>query len=126
MNLKRTHARIHLQEVTNMSVNTKDNYISYEIPKGATDYHDDHDNHKYYCIDDDRYEENDIYEQEHYDFETLGEFLEYIKFFNRFFADVDQLLEKAIMWANGDEKIVTERMNHMKRLMERRQWRLKE
>ena len=107
-----------------MSVNTKDNYISYEIPKGATDYHED-DDHKYYCIDDDRYEENDILEQQHYDFETLGEYLEYIKFFNRFFADVDSLIEKAILWANGDEKIVTERMNHTKHLMERREWRLK-
>ena len=40
-----------------MSVNTKDNYISYEIPKGATDYHKDHENHKYFCIDDDRYDD---------------------------------------------------------------------
>ena len=107
-----------------MSVNTKDNYLTYEIPKGATGYHKDHENHKYYCIDDDRYDDNDIYEQEHYDFETLGEYLEYIKFFNNLFTDVEPLLEKAILWANGDEKIVTERLNHMNRLIERRRRRL--
>ncbi len=108
-----------------MSVNTKDNYISYEIPKGATDYHDDHDNHKYYCIDDDRYDDNDIYEQQHYDFETLAEYLEYIKFFNNSFTDVEPLLEKAILWANGDERIADEKLKHLLHINKNKVWRLK-
>jgi len=102
INPKRTQERIHLQEVTNMS----------KIPKGQMYHHTD-DGYKYYSIDDDRYEDNSFFDQRHYDFDTLGDYLQYLIEWNGLFADAEDMLKDAVLWANGDERIADEKLKHL-------------
>lgn len=83
-----------------------------KIPKGQTQHHRD-DDYKYYSIDDDRYEENNFYDQEHYDFDTLDDYIGFVIEWNGLFASCDIHLENIRAWANGDERIADEKLRHL-------------
>ena len=55
-------------------------------------YHHRDDDYKYYSIDDDRYEDN-FYDQEHYDFDTLDDYIRYVIEWNGLFASCENHLE---------------------------------
>ena len=101
-----------------------DKLIIVRKPYGMIRHHRD-DDYKYYSIDDERYEENSFYDQEHYDFDTLDDYITYVMEWNGLFASCENHLESIRLWAKGDARIYEQRISHMLRIVANKQWRHK-
>jgi hypothetical protein len=118
------HTLEEAEEYVNHPSNNNAKLIIVKKPYGMI-YHRKDDDHKYFSIDDDRYEDDSFFDQEHYDFDTLDDYIRYVIEWNGLFASCENHLENIRAWARGDKRIYEERIGHMLRIVANKQWRLK-